>query len=83
MGSGGESPSMSAPKFDAAAEYRKGIEALKASRFADAKKSFGRVLGVAPRDANTNYLAGLAAAGLNDFKGAAKYFERAAKADRI
>jgi tetratricopeptide (TPR) repeat protein len=82
MGSGGQSPSDSASSFDAAAEYRKGIEALKASRFADAKKSFGRVLEVAPRDANSNYLAGLAAAGLNDLKGAAKFFERAARADQ-
>ena len=37
MGSGGQSPSMSAPDFDAAEEYRKGVEALKASQFADAK----------------------------------------------
>jgi tetratricopeptide (TPR) repeat protein len=82
MGSGGESPSASTPKFDAAAEYRSGIEALRTSRFADAKKSFGRVLEVAPRDANSNYLAGLAAAGLNDLKGAAKLFDRAVKADQ-
>jgi tetratricopeptide (TPR) repeat protein len=82
MGSGGQRPSITAPDFDAADEYRKGIEALKAERFADAKSAFGKVLGVAPRDANTNYLAGLAAVGLNDLKGAVKFFERAAKADR-
>jgi tetratricopeptide (TPR) repeat protein len=39
------------------------------------------VLGVAPDDANTNLLAGLADAGLNDLKGAAKHYERAVHAD--
>jgi tetratricopeptide (TPR) repeat protein len=69
-GGGGSAPSMSAPQYDAAAEYRKGIEALQANQFADAKKAFDRVLAVAPSDANTNFLAGLAAAGLGDLKGA-------------
>jgi tetratricopeptide (TPR) repeat protein len=69
------------PEFDAAAEYRNGIESLKASKFGEAKKSFARVLGVAPGDANTNFLAGMADAGLNDFKSAAKHYERALKSD--
>jgi tetratricopeptide (TPR) repeat protein len=73
---------MSAPQFDAAAEYRKGIEALQAQRFADAKRAFGRVLEVAPGDSNTNYLAGLANAGLNDLKNARKHYEKAVKADK-
>jgi len=79
---GGSTPSMSTPDYDPAAEYRKGIEALQASRFQDAKKAFDKVLAVAPRDANSNYLAGLAAAGLNDLKGSRKYYERAVKADK-
>lgn len=81
-GSGGSSPSASAPGYDPAAEYRKGMEALQAQRYQEAKKAFERVLGVAPGDANTNFLAGLAAAGLNDLKGSRKYFERAVKADK-
>ncbi len=80
--SGGSAPSMSAPDYDPAAEYRKGIEALQAQRFEEAKRAFERVLRVAPRDANTNYLAGLAAAGLNDLKGSRKYYERAVRADK-
>ena len=80
-GSMSSAPSMSTPDFDAATEYRNGIEALKSNRFADAKKSFGNVLGVAPSDANANFLAGMADAGLNDFKGAAKHYERATKAN--
>ena len=74
-------PSMNAPDFDAAAEYRKGIDALKDSKFAQAKSSFARVLGVQPDDANTNFLAGMADAGLNDFNAARKHYERAVRAD--
>jgi len=72
---------MNAPDFDAAAEYRKGIDALKDSKFAQAKSSFARVLGVQPDDANTNFLAGMADAGLNDFNAARKHYERAVRAD--
>ena len=79
--SGGSTPSMNAPSFDAAAEYRKGVDALQASQFAAAKSSFARVLGVAPNDANTNFLAGMADAGLNDLKAAAKHYEHAVRAD--
>jgi len=78
-GSGGMRPSASAPQFDAAAEYRNGIELLKAQKFAQAKKSFAKVLSGAPGDANSNYLMGVAAVGLNDLKGAARSFERALK----
>jgi tetratricopeptide (TPR) repeat protein len=74
-------PSSSAPEFDAAAEYRHGIDALQANKFSEAKSSFARVLGVAPNDANTNFLAGMADAGLNDYKSAAKHYERAVRAD--
>lgn len=74
-------PSMNLPQFDAADEYRKGVDALKAQQFSDAKKSFARVLGVSPEDANTNFLAGMADAGLNDLKGAAKHYEKAIRAD--
>lgn len=82
--SGGSSstPSVDTPQFDAAAEYRNGIEALKANEFAKAKTSFARVLRVAPDDANTNFLAGMADAGLSDFKAAAKHYERAVRADK-
>lgn len=75
------SPSMNSPSFDPSEEYRKGIEALKASNFSEAKSSFARILGVAPNDANTNFLAGMADAGLNDFKGAAKHYEKAVHED--
>jgi tetratricopeptide (TPR) repeat protein len=81
-GGGGAAPSMSAPDYDPAAEYRKGIEALQAQHYKDAKAAFERVLAVAPKDANSNYLAGLSCAGLADLKNARKYYERAEKADK-
>jgi len=81
-GGGASMPSASAPQFDAAAEYRAGVEHLQANRFKEAKKAFDRVLEVAPRDANTNYLAGLAANGLGDSKAARRYFERSVRADK-
>src|SRR6187402_413600 len=81
-GSSSSAPSMSAPEYDPAAEYRNGIAALQANRFADAKRAFSRVLSVAPNDANSNYLAGLADAGLNDHKSARKHYEKAVKADK-
>src|SRR5688500_4871993 len=80
-GGGGSVPSMNAPDFDAAAEYRKGVEALQAQRFPEARKSFVKVLDVNSRDANTNYLAGLAYAGEGNLKSAKKYFEKAVKYD--
>lgn len=78
---GGTMPSASAPEFDAAADYRKGVEALKAKNFAEAKKALRRYLDAAPDDANANFLAGIADAGLNDLKAAAKHYERAVRAD--
>ncbi len=67
--------------FDASAEYTKGLEALKAQRYADAKKAFKRVLDVS-KDANVYLLAGLADAGLNDLKSASRHYERAVRADK-
>jgi tetratricopeptide (TPR) repeat protein len=76
---GGSMPSASAPQYDPAEEYRNGVAALQAQKFADARRAFDRVLSVTPRDANTNYLAGLARAGDGDLKGAVKFFQKAVK----
>jgi len=83
-GGGGGMPSMpseSAPSYDPAEEYRQGLAALQAGKFADAKRNFDHVLAAAPRDANANYLAGAARAGLKDLKGALRFFEKAIKYD--
>jgi tetratricopeptide (TPR) repeat protein len=78
-GGGGSLPSSTAPSYDPAAEYQKGVAALEAQRFAEAKRAFDRVIAAAPRDANTQYMAGLARVGLDDWKGARRFFERAVK----
>ena len=77
----GGAPSAAAPSYDPAAEYRAGVEALQQGRYAAARQSFDHVLSVVPRDANANYLAGVARMALKDNKGAARYFLRAIKAD--
>lgn len=50
-GGGSSMPSMSAPSYDPAAEYRKGGEALQANRFGEAAKAFERVTDAAPKNA--------------------------------
>ena len=79
---GGGGPSSSAPSYDPAAEYRKGVEALQAQQYKDARRAFDHVLEVAPTSPQANFLAGMSAAGLQDFKAARKYYERAVKADK-
>ena len=80
-GGGGSAPSESAPQYDAAVEYRKGIAALQAKDFKAAKTAFDHVISVAPKDANSQYMAGVSRVGLNDWKGAKRYFEKAMKLD--
>ena len=81
-GGGGSMPSDSAPRYDPVVEYQKGVAALQASKFAEAKRAFDRVLSVAPKDANTAYMAGLASDGLGKPKDARKYYEKALKSDK-
>ena len=81
-GGGGGMPSDSAPQYDPVAEYQKGVAALQASRFGEAKRAFDRVLAVAPKDANTAYMAGLASDGLAKPKDARKYYDKALRSDK-
>ncbi len=78
-GGGGSMPSQSAPQYDPAVEYRKGITALEAKDYKAAKMAFDHVIAVAPSDANSQYLAGMARAGLKDWKGARRFFEKSVK----
>jgi len=74
-------PSVTAPKYDAAEEFRKGVEAMKQENFKDAERAFDHVLSVNPKHPKTNFLAGLARSAQNNFKGARKYYEKAIKLD--
>lgn len=81
-GGGGSLPSQSAPRYDAAKEYKKGMSALEAQDYKTAAKSFKRVLSVVKKDANTNYLLGFSYFKQQDFKKAAKAFKRATRYDK-
>lgn len=78
-GGGSSMPSESAPRYDAAEEYRKGIAALEVKDFKAAKMALDRVITMAPKDANSHYLGGMARAGLKDWKGALRFFEKSVK----
>ncbi len=81
-GSGGGSfPSSTAPAYDPAAEYQKGVAALQAKDWSTADRSFARVLESAPRDPATLYLAGTAKLGKGDLKRARTLFEKSLKID--
>ena len=80
-GGGGEMPSVSTPQYDPAVEYQKGVSALNASRFAEARRAFDNVLAVAPKDANSAFLAGTASDALDKPKDAKRYYERAVRND--
>lgn len=75
-------PSESGPQYDPVAEYQKGVAALQASKFGDARRAFDRVLRVAPKDVNAAYMAGLASDGLAKPKDARKYYEKALRSDK-
>jgi tetratricopeptide (TPR) repeat protein len=75
-------PSASSGNYDPAAEYQKGMEALKARRFEDAKASFMKVYPDASKDPSLNTVLGITYMELNDYKGAQKYLERAVKLDK-
>lgn len=77
----GSLPSQTTRRFDPAEEYRKGIEALEAGNYKAADIALSRVLSTAPRDANTQYLAGVARAGLGKLKDARRRFAKAIKYD--
>lgn len=78
-GGSADMPSSSAPQYDPAIEYRNGVAALEAQQWSDAEKAFHRVLSVAPRDGNSNYLMGLSKIGRSDYKGAKTYLEKAVR----
>jgi tetratricopeptide (TPR) repeat protein len=78
-GSGGNVGGSAAPQYDAEKEYKKGFEALEAKEFKKASTAFSRVLKVAKKDANSNYLMGMAQTGLEKHKKAARYYKLAAK----
>jgi Tfp pilus assembly protein PilF len=78
-GGGSQMPSYTAPSFDPAAEYQKGIQALKAGDYRHAEESFDRVLNAAPKNGQVWLLMGMSKEGKGDLKGAEKAYEKSVK----
>jgi tetratricopeptide (TPR) repeat protein len=76
-GGGGDMPSMSAPAYDPAAEYAKGVAAMNAKDFKAAARAFGHVTEAAPAVAQGWRLLGVAKAETSDWKGARRAYEKA------
>ena len=76
---GGMSGGTNAPQYDPVIEYNKGRAYLENKEYKKATKAFGRVLKVARKDANTNFLMGASYSGLNNYKKAARYYKNAVR----
>ncbi|WP_162136396.1 tetratricopeptide repeat protein [Caulobacter sp. AP07] len=80
-GSMGSMPSMSTPSYDAAAEYAKGVAALRDKDYKGAEKAFGHVLTVTPKNADVLLLMGAAQTEQGNLKGGRRSFEKVLKID--
>src|SRR5262249_17732446 len=70
-------PTPSGPRYDAAAEYRKGQAALKEKKYKEAITAFEHVVAVVPTNSNAWALLGLSREGAGDLKGARAAYEKA------
>jgi len=73
------SPFPEHPAYDPNVEFRKGADALKTGDYKKAQMEFGKVLYLAPTNADALYALGVADVGLGDLAGGADAFERALK----
>ena len=82
-GAGGRAsnPSQSAPQIDPVATYQKAVAHLQAGEYKKAEKDFRKVLKIAGKDANTNFLLGLSYIGQEKFKKAIRPLKKAVKYD--
>lgn len=80
-GSAGSMPSMSTPSYDVAAEYARGVEAMRGQDWKAAEKAFGHVLSVAPKNADVLVMMGAAQTEQGDLKGGRRSLEKALKVD--
>lgn len=77
--SSGSAPSASAPSYNPAEEYVRGVAALNASQYKDAERALSRVTRATPDNAEAWRMLGMANAGQSDLKGARKAYEKAVK----
>ncbi|CAN7433373.1 tetratricopeptide repeat protein [Phenylobacterium sp. LjRoot225] len=80
MGGGmSAAPSVSAPAYDPAADYARGVAALKSGQYKDASRSLKRVVRAVPSNVEAWRLLGEACAGDGDWKGSRRAYEQAVK----
>jgi tetratricopeptide (TPR) repeat protein len=80
-GSMGSMPSASTPSYDVAAEYARGVEAMRGQDYKGAEKAFGHVLSVTPKNADVLLLMGAAQTEQGDLKAGRRTFEKVLKID--
>ncbi|WP_298169505.1 tetratricopeptide repeat protein [Novosphingobium sp.] len=80
-GGGMSAPSQSAPQYDPAAEYQKGIAAYQAQNFKDAVTAFRHVTDVVATHAPAQYLLGSSYLQMGEFKKAKRPLEQAVRHD--
>ncbi|OYU69323.1 MAG: hypothetical protein CFE28_04475 [Alphaproteobacteria bacterium PA2] len=78
-GGGGEMPSASAPTYDPAAEYAKGVAAMNQQNYKAASSAFSHVLEVVPNNPEAWLLFATARSNLSDWKGARRGFDKAVR----
>ena len=78
-GGGSSAPSQSAPSYDPAVEYKKGVEAFDAQNYKAAAKAFKRVVSAVPKHAQAQYLLGASYIALGKYKKAKRPLTAAVK----
>jgi Tfp pilus assembly protein PilF len=76
---GAEMPSASGPRYNPAEEYAKAVAAIQAKDYKAAARSAQRVTDTAPQSVDGWKLLGVAQSGAENWKGARKAYDRAAK----
>jgi len=72
-------PSESAPTYDPAAEYARGVEAMNQQNYKAASSAFSHVIEVVPNNPEAWLMFGAARSGLSDWKGARRGFDKAVR----
>lgn len=78
-GGGGAPPSQSS--YDPTIDYKKGVEAFAAGRYAEAAKALKKVVAAVPRNPQANYLLGASHLAQGDYSRAVKPLETAVRHD--
>lgn len=75
----GAAPSVSAPAYDPAADYARGVAAFKSGEYKDAARALKRVVRAVPSNPEVWRLLGEASAGDGDWKGSRRAYEQVVK----